>query len=147
MEPYAHILLATDLSEDADSAALRAVDLAQHYGARLTLLHVVDYSIDDLAIEWLEPPQTPALDFLRDRARQALTELASRLGRDQVDSAVIMMDVKSPVQEILQFAQERQVDLIVLGAHGHHGLDGWLNSASNSVLRRSPCDVLAIRVR
>ncbi len=145
MEPYRHILLATDLSDDADAASVRAVDIAQRYDANLTLLHVVDYSIDDLAVEWLEPPDIPAAEFLRTRAHQALLELARALGREHAQTAVVM-DVKSPVREILRYSQDHAVDLLVIGAHGRHGLATWLNSASTNVLHHAGCDVLAIRI-
>ena len=119
--------------------------MARRYGARLTLLHLIDYSIDDVPVEWLEPLDDSPADFLRRRALQALRELASKLGQEQAQIAVIE-DAKSPAQAILRYTQEHEVDLVVVGTHVRHGLPHWLGSASTSVLHRTCCDVLAIRV-
>jgi universal stress protein A len=145
MEPYHHILVATDLSDESDAAVMRALDLAQRYGSRLTLLHVVDYTVDELPIDWLETGEDNSDDFLRNRAEQALTELAAELGRDRTQTAVIM-NVKSPVREILEYSNNHEVDLVVLAAHGRQGLSTWLKSASTSVFQQSRCDVMAIRI-
>jgi universal stress protein A len=52
-----------------------------------------------------------------------------------------------PKQEIVQLAQREQVDLIVVGSHGRHGLALLLGSTANSVLHYSQCDVLAVRLQ
>ena len=49
-------------------------------------------------------------------------------------------------QEILEFAEINQVDLIVIGSHGRHGLALLLGSTANSVLHHAKCDVLAVRL-
>ena len=51
-----------------------------------------------------------------------------------------------PKQEIIVFANEQKVDLIVLGSHGRHGLALLLGSTVNAVLHHALCDVMAIRL-
>jgi universal stress protein A len=51
-----------------------------------------------------------------------------------------------PDQEIVQVAKQEQIDLIVLGSHGRHGLALLLGSTANSVLHHANCDVLAVRL-
>lgn len=52
----------------------------------------------------------------------------------------------SPKLEIVRVAEERQVDLIVVGSHGRHGLALLLGSTANGVLHHAKCDVLAVRL-
>ena len=52
-----------------------------------------------------------------------------------------------PKQEIIHIADQEQVDLIVVGSHGRHGLSLLLGSTANSVLHYAKCDVMAIRLR
>jgi nucleotide-binding universal stress UspA family protein len=48
-------------------------------------------------------------------------------------------------RSILQIAQARAVDLIVVGGHLRAGLDWLFGSTTDAVVRRAPCDVLVIR--
>jgi len=52
----------------------------------------------------------------------------------------------TPKQEIAQLAETEQVDLIVVGSHGRHGLALLLGSTANSVLHYARCDVMAVRL-
>lgn len=52
-----------------------------------------------------------------------------------------------PREEIIRIAEQENVDLIVVGSHGEHGLALLLGSTANSVLHYAKCDVLAVRLR
>ena len=52
-----------------------------------------------------------------------------------------------PKQEIINVAEQQQVDLIVVGSHGRHGLALLLGSTANSILHTAKCDVLAVRLK
>jgi nucleotide-binding universal stress UspA family protein len=52
----------------------------------------------------------------------------------------------TPFYEIIQFAKEKDIDLIVMGTHGHTGLVHVLmGSVTEKVVRKSPCPVLTVR--
>jgi nucleotide-binding universal stress UspA family protein len=52
----------------------------------------------------------------------------------------------SPAQQIVQVANEIQVDLIVLGTHGPRGLLKWFTSnVTDHLVRESPCSVLIVK--
>lgn len=57
------------------------------------------------------------------------------------------LEMGSPKTEIIRVATENQVDLIVVGSHGRHGLALLLGSTANGVLHHAPCDVLAVRLQ
>jgi universal stress protein A len=79
-------------------------------------------------------------------AEQARTKLA-QWGRElDVRSEDQQVEIGATKTEILRVANERGVDLIVVGSHGRHGLGLLLGSTANAVLHGAPCDVLALRV-
>jgi universal stress protein A len=70
-------------------------------------------------------------------------QVGEKLGVAQADRWMIW---GSPRQEVVQLAEREQVDLIVVGSHGRHGLSLLLGSTANSVLHYARCDVMAIRL-
>jgi universal stress protein A len=57
----------------------------------------------------------------------------------------VVLDSRSAKQEIVDFAKQAGVDLIVLGSHGRRGLAAWLGSTAAGVMHRAACDVLTVR--
>ncbi len=145
MEPYKHILLAIDFFDQQSQVAERAHDLAQRYGAKLSVIHVVDnLPIGDPANDMLVPYEMDLTKEFIDLGRKKLTELAARLA---IPEARIWLETGSPKQEIVRVAEQNAVDLIVMGSHGRHGLALLLGSTANGVLHHAHCDVLAVRLQ
>jgi len=143
MSEYQHILIAVDLTEHSETVARRAQALAGQNGARLSLLHVVEYIPVDPAGEALLPTPVNLEDELVESARSRLDALASALGIGECRRFVEIGSIKA---EIVRIATEQQVDLIVLGSRERHGLAVLLGSTEKSVLAQAPCDVLAVRL-
>ncbi|MGD8429338.1 MAG: universal stress protein [Ectothiorhodospiraceae bacterium] len=143
MEAYRHILIAVDFQPDSDRVAQRALGLAEKYEARLSLLHVVENMPVEPGNELMIPPATSVESELLENAERRLRELADRLGVPRAQHTVAVGHTK---YEILDFAREQEVDLIVVGSHGRHGLALLLGSTANAVLHGAPCDVLAVRI-
>ena len=143
MDDYKHILCAVDLSDDNIIVASRAVALANAYHAQLSLLHVVEYIPIDLANELVLPQQQEIEQQLVVQAKAHLATLAEKIDSKQLNEVVVQGSTKS---EIIDYATGHQVDLIVLGRHGRHGISRLLGSVANSVLHHATCDVLAVRV-
>ncbi|MFA7095688.1 MAG: universal stress protein [Gammaproteobacteria bacterium] len=144
MGGYRHLLLAVDFSPDTEKVAARAVDLAQRYGAQVSLLHVIEQIPVDPANDLVIPEQVLLDDQLMNTARDSLRELAQRFG---IPDAPQYVELGSTKTEIIRVAKELQVDLIVVGSHGRHGLALLLGSTANAVLHAAPCDVLAVRIK
>lgn len=143
---YQHILFAADFSDEALRVGERAKDVAQRYGARLSMIHVVeDVNISLGGGYELLPvlPELPDETLLRE-ARAALGELAGRLKVE--DAELWVVNAPSTKEGILDAAREHGADLIVVGSHGRHGLALLLGSTANAVLHGAPCDVLAVRI-
>lgn len=143
---YQHVLFATDLSKDAQRVGERAKDIAQKYGARLSLIHVVEDVNISLGGGYELLPVLPELpdEALLQEARVALGQLAQQLGLDAADKWVV--NAPSTKEGILGAVQDHGADLIVVGSHGRHGLALLLGSTANAVLHGAPCDVLAVRI-
>ena len=139
---YTHILLAVDFSPSTERSAQRAVELAHRYGARLSLIHVVEYLPIALDAELMLPPMAGVEEQLMENARKHLAELAASLG---VNEAPRYVELGSTKLEILRVAEAQGVDLIVVGSHGRHGLARMLGSTASAVLHGAHCDVLAVR--
>ena len=143
MADYRHILLAVDFSKDTDAIGARAIELMRQQEARLTLVHVVVNIYDEPVYDLMASFPADVENQLIQNAQQALTSLAERLG---VPDAECVVEVGAPKIGILRTVEQRDVDLIVLGSHGVHGLELLLGSTANAVLHAARCDVLAVRV-
>jgi len=143
MSDYRRILIVVDLTEDSLPIGRRARTLAAALQAEVELLHVVEFVPVEPMGETLMP-SVQNEDELLDRARQRLLALGSELGIAESACHVEAGNVKS---EIVRFARERQVDLIVLGSRERHGISILVNFTEDTVLHAAPCDVLAVRVR
>ena len=143
MAGYKNILCATDFTEQSNEAAERAAAFARIYDARLTLLHVVEHfpvnrSSIDIAPEDVDPE-----NYHEEKAMSMLASLAKKLKLRNVDREV-RFSMESAQQEILRFAANHETDLIVVGAHDHHGVATVFSTTTGGVAQNSPCDVLAV---
>jgi universal stress protein A len=140
MQNIRHILVPTDFSAPAKEALDVGLFLAERFGATLTLLHVFQPPIFVYAADIYVP-----FDELERRAGDATRALAA-------DARVRYPNVEPLVVEgtawdrIVDIADRRGVDLIVLGTHGRRGISHLvLGSVAEKVVRMSPVPVLTTR--
>jgi universal stress protein A len=143
MRDYTHILAAVDFHEDVTPVIQRAQDIAARYRTRLSMIHVVEPLPVDTASEALLPPSVGLETELYENAERKLKEIAQQMGLTNAQRYIAIGHTK---REILTYAEEHRVDLIVVGSHGRHGLALLLGSTANAVLHGAPCDVLAVRI-
>jgi nucleotide-binding universal stress UspA family protein len=140
------ILVPTDFSKHSENALAYASAFAEKFGAELYLLHVVQ----DLALFIPEavtaaPPIGPPVEQLTAAVREALDRLIANHG---LRSLGVHAEVRegNPFYEIVRFAKEQDIDLIIMGTHGHTGLvHVLLGSVAEKVVRKAPCPVLTVR--
>ncbi len=145
MKDYQHILLAADYSEQGVYVAEKARSLAYRYQAKLSIIHVLDnIPMPDTNYGTVIPLDQDSSDDLLEAEKIKLMQLGDQLN---VDLANRWMLWGVPKQEIIHIAEQEQVDLIVVGSHGRHGLALLLGSTANSVLHYAKCDVMAIRLQ
>lgn len=137
---YKHILFATDLTDDTTYVINKVRSMRNFSNARLSLVHVVEplpgYSYAYLGIEDIEGQ-------LINEAKQSLEKLGAELSVAVTDQHVEVGPTKI---KILKIAEDNNVDLIVCGSHGRHGLSLLLGSTANAILHGAKCDVLTVRL-
>lgn len=160
---YTNILYATDLSESARLALRHAVSLAGHYGAAMTILHVVPDLVELMSedagfdieshfksADWEAinaTATTRAKEKARERVREMTAECATDSPRCPVSGAELKIQAGDPAARILAEIQSGNYDLVVMGAHGRGAfMDMLLGSVANKVVRLSPVPVLTVRL-
>jgi universal stress protein A len=142
MASYQHILAAVDLDPHGERVLRHACSLAKLFGARLTVLHVVEFipmdSGDALMIA------TP--DLNRQLVEQARQQADALCAKCEVPTEQLMVLQGSASSEIKRQAQEQGVDLVVMGHHPRRGLAALFSHTDEHVVQRAPCDVLAVRL-
>ena len=145
MISYQHILLAVDYSEHGDTVARKAKALASKYQAKLSIIHVLDnIPMPDTTYGTVIPLDKDSGYDLLEAEKAGLMQIGDRLGVDRVNRWLVW---GSPKEEIVRIAEQGQVDLIVVGSHGRHGLALLLGSTANGVLHYAKCDVMAVRLQ
>jgi nucleotide-binding universal stress UspA family protein len=135
-----------DFAGSSLAALAHAINMAQEADARLTLLHVVEFS-PPLS----DAPLMPAPDISRVReaaaadARRQLHALIPESARTYCTVETAVVEGRA-YREILRHATEHQSDLVVMGVHGGSALDLLVfGSTTHHVVRASACPVLIVR--
>ena len=140
-----HIVVATDGSPNSSRAVVTAAKIAKLTGSRLDILHVVH--IPETAYAMTRPVPTDQMEEgARSVGEKALDEALALAGKEGVPLTSEMRMGISPAQGIVDFAEEKKADLIVVGARGMGGFRKLLlGSVSNTVLHYAGCSVLVIK--
>ena len=144
MSDYQHVLLAVDYTKHSVYVAEKARVLANKYQAKLSVIHVLDnIPMPDTNYGTVIALDQIAPDELLEAEKIKFMELGDQLAIDVVNRWMVW---GIPTQEIINIADQEQVDLIIVGSHGRHGLALLLGSTANSVLNHAKCDVMAVRL-
>ena len=138
------ILVPTDFSEYSDRALRQALDIAGQYGAKVYILHVLReelYHFEDLG------NITDTWRIMEDsRLARAREHLQKQLGKfPQSKEVEVIADIRRGLhyEAILEEAEERNIDLIVIASLGQSGIAKFLiGSVARNVLKGSKCPVL-----
>ncbi len=142
---YKVILVGVDFSAPSRQALARGLDLAERFGARLEVGHVVQKLKPSL-------PFSPRNRAAVQRLQKELTEYARVRLRDFVPrSAKVMVHPRvlagTPDAALLAYAKRCRADLIVLANRGHSPLEDLLiGSTAERVLRATALPVLLVSV-
>jgi nucleotide-binding universal stress UspA family protein len=143
-----NILFCTDFSENAQAALPFAIDLTKKYRAALHVLHVyqepghvAEFEISsNVKMDWIR-----VAHLIGTEMEKKLNVLCEKVSRELGACQAKLLRGR-PHSEILRYARENKIDLIVMSSHGLTGLEHALfGSTTERVLRESPCHVLVIR--
>jgi nucleotide-binding universal stress UspA family protein len=138
------ILYPTDFSESSERAFDYVRQLARTFGAKVTLLHVIDEHEALLAYGIVIARRT-----MRDQARayveRRFAALKKTLAEDGVQADGVILS-GAPFVKILECARDSQADLIVMSTHGWSAVkQAIIGGAAERVVRKASCPVLTVR--
>jgi nucleotide-binding universal stress UspA family protein len=139
------VLVPVDFSDTSDVALRYGKALAGAFGASLHVIHVVQepyaqpwaveaygFSMATLQQDWIKEANTKLEGVLTADDRRALRATATTI-------------LGHPVSEILRFATDERIELIVMGTHGRGPLGHMvMGSVAERVVRHAPCPVLTV---
>ena len=145
MKQYRHILVALDLAAETDFVVEAALG-HRSPDTKVSLIHVVEPLVlgygPDASSSIASVTAKIEADTLAD-ARRRLAEIGKDIGVAEEHQHLVQ---GHPARAIHHVAEEEDVELIVVGSHGRHGLALLLGSTANGVLHGASCDVLAVRL-
>ncbi len=136
------ILFPTDFSDTAACSLDYASGLASRFGARLHVLHVVP---DPMSQDWAGEAGGISFPDLRETW---IAEAERRLGELSLSGVETQRATRvgHAFVEIVRYARENDIDLIVMGTHGRGAVSHMLlGSVAEKVVRKAPCPVLTVR--
>jgi nucleotide-binding universal stress UspA family protein len=141
------ILCPVDFSECSAQAYGYACSLARHYEARLFVQHVAEQWLSLYGGYITQAQVEQVYAHQSAEAQERFRELADSPG-EGVEQEFVFQRGDPAADSILLFAEDHQVDLIVMGTHGRRGLDRLMvGSVLERVLRKTRCPILAVRNR
>ena len=143
---YKRILVAVDFSENSAKAVSKAKEMSQKCHAELQLIHFVEIPVypvlEDVAVMGMPGLWDESVSQgLIESSNKRLSELAKSFDIKNYETLSGIASV-----DIVDYADRKQCDLIVMGAHGLKGLQHLIGSTTNSVINHAKCDVLAVRL-
>jgi nucleotide-binding universal stress UspA family protein len=137
--PYRKILVATDGSENAKSAACSGIEIAARTGAEVCALYVA-------ATSCCSPLMPESYDWEIGKEGSEATAEIEEMGKAEGVTVNTVLLQGYPAQEILDFAEKNDVDMIVMGTRGKTGIDRFLlGGVTEKVVRNAKTEVLVVR--
>ncbi|MDZ5809992.1 universal stress protein [Halorubrum sp. AD140] len=146
---YERILIPTDGSDVAEFAVDHALDLAEKYDAEVHALYVVDIdsvhlSLGTEQVDRLKQGRFGEMEELKDQADEATGFVADR-GAERGVEVVEHVSGGRPHKLIADYAEDHEIDLIVMGSHGRAGVRrALLGSVTERTLRSTHVPVLVV---
>ena len=141
------ILVCTDFSENSVPARVCAIEYAKAFGAELVALHVVNSRL--LGYPGFAANVPAEMTLIEEHIRRGVEEELELIGNDckrEIDDVTVYSATGAPAEEIISFANDASIELIVMGTHGWTGARHLiLGSTAENVARTANCPVLTVR--
>jgi universal stress protein A len=138
-----HLMVPTDFSKFSDLAIRYASFLAKSFNARLTLLHVLTVSeVNALTSQ----PGNPWENVVEEFNNRMYEEFLDNTIDKEAITVNFEVAVGDPAEEIAKFAENNDVDMLVMGTHGRTGLASiFLGSVTVGVIKRTCVPVTVVK--
>jgi nucleotide-binding universal stress UspA family protein len=132
------VLVPIDFAEASDAALVYARNLARTFGAELHVMHVAE----NLFLRAMANNPATIEAGIANRLAERITEE----DRKALRAVAVLRKSDAPAEEIVRYAGEEGIDLIVMGTHGRVNVAHLLmGSVAEKVVRTAPCPVLTVR--
>jgi len=149
---FTKILVAIDGSDIAINAAKIAIQLAEKYNAELVVLHVIDSSIryesvGDDTFPGYRGSLNQVVDIATEKGQKLVDEVKQKASENNINiKPEVLLGVGSIVKEIVEYAENNMIDLIVLGTRGRSGIKKvLLGSTASGVVSHSRLPVMVVK--
>lgn len=146
------ILVPVDFSESSYKAVLYGLSFAQEYGAKAIILSVIDDRIFEESVLFAG---FVSVNYNEHNARESRKEMV----REKIDPMIreirrkfVGVEVEEDIRfgnvykEIIKCAQEKGVDMIVMGSHGTSGIKhSLIGGITEKIIRKAPCPVFTVK--
>ena len=130
---YKKILCAIDINSESETVIKRARALADQNNSNLSIVHVIEYTF--LPKDYQQK--------LKEDVLPKMQYMAEKYNVKKKDSFVKFGQSYS---QICDLEDKHDIDLVVIGSHGKHGIKALLGSTANAVLQQVKCDVLLVKL-
>ncbi len=141
MSEYKHILAASDLNHECLPVIMRAATLVKKFDTKLSVINVM-----------------PSIPYYMASGLSSVADIENEMeaeAKEKVENALSEAGIQADIYvssgvaktEIIKFATKLEVDLVVVGSHGGHGIKGLLGETATGVLHKAKCDVFVVRVK
>jgi nucleotide-binding universal stress UspA family protein len=145
------ILVPIDGSENAFRAASFAVDLASKYGSELVLLYVFDLNQMHYSIGLIGVAYPSNIDKIKENVAKEAAPWFERVKKEAKTAGVavkteVVDAVLSVVEELIDYAEKKKIDIIVTGSRGRTGFRRLLlGSIASGLVTHAPCPVVVVK--
>ncbi len=143
-KPYRQILIATDGSKNANNAATLGIKFARQYGAKVYVVYVINVTDAD-SIIMDEAWAVEECEECEKKGHKAISSVVEKAKFAGLEAESIVLK-GNPAEEILDFANEHDIDMIVVGSLGKSGIERFaMGSVSEKIVRIAKTPVLVVR--
>ncbi|MCV0431610.1 universal stress protein [Nitrosopumilus sp.] len=139
-----NILVPYDFTNFGDIAFEKAIEIAKKFESKLTLLTVIGSDIDTSNMSWTRAQEVH--DESENKAKENLNEIKNSHMVENIPISVEIVHNPSNSEGILSFADNNNMDLIIMGSHGRSGFKKMvLGSVASQVVTKAKCPVLIVK--
>jgi nucleotide-binding universal stress UspA family protein len=143
------ILVPVDFSDNSQKAARYATEMARTLGGKVYVVHVIHQRIIDstqeLSVKGYKGEFVEVMRSMVQSRKNDLDQFIPEAWRADLDVEFEIRKGK-PADEIIKFAKEKNVDLIIVGTVGRSALQAaFTGSVANNLVNHAPCPVMVVR--
>ena len=140
---YNHVLIAIDTGQESEQVLRKGIELANLYGAVITVVHVLELPMPMVGELALVDTYFNSEEYTR-LIKDALLTLLKKVN---LPASTLQIISGLPVSTITDFAEKNNMDLIIVGSHGKNGIRLLLGSVASGILHKAKCDVFVYRLK